>query len=123
MEKTSPLKNCLCSCSENMSVHNISIMFLVLCVNGEENVEQEECDDSKVARMMECAGRQEIVHLTTFRCYQPNTQGPCQNGEVFVLGDNEVREMLFINVSITELFLFCDMCSSSAMNLESVVSH
>ena len=69
-----------------MAIKFLATLFLVICTKGEE-----ECDDSKVERMVECAQREKIVHLPTFKCYKANTQGPCQEGEVFVLGDNKVR--------------------------------
>jgi len=45
------------------------------------------CDDSKLKRMFECAEKNKIVHLTTFQCYEDNTQGPCMDGELFVLDE------------------------------------
>jgi len=45
------------------------------------------CDDSKLKRMFECAENNKIVHLTTFECYEDNTQGPCMDGELFVLDE------------------------------------
>jgi len=45
------------------------------------------CDDSKLKRMIACGKNNKIVHLTTFECFEDNTQGPCMDGELFVLDE------------------------------------
>ena len=58
--------------------------------------------------MLVCAQRGQLVHHTTFRCYDSNTQGPCNQGEVFVANsEDEVILLLWLFCKLTILFYQC----------------
>ena len=51
----------------------------------------EECGEPQLKRMVQCAERNEIVDLISFRCFEIGKRGPCSPGELFVLNrDSDV---------------------------------
>jgi len=68
----------------------LSRILLALCFASaadSKSLISEECGETNLKRMYQCAegGRNEIVWLTSFKCYEIGKRGPCSDGDVLVL--------------------------------------
>ena len=79
--------------------------------NSVFSVISEECEDPLLKRMWQCAekGRNEIVDLISFKCFEIGKRGPCSEGELFFLNrDSDVSlSMLWLCQSCLSFLVFC----------------
>merc|ERR550532_3794517 len=63
-------------------------LLLVLCfafAAESKSLISEECGEPQLKRMAQCAQRNEIVDLISFRCFEIGKRGPCSPGDLYVL--------------------------------------